>query len=246
MRYRATVAYDGTGYYGFQRQANAAPTIQGTLEAALSRISGRQVGVVGAGRTDAGVHAVGQVIAFDLEWRHSVVDLRNALNANLPDDIAVLAVQEAAPDFHPRYAALKRSYLYRLYVAPVRDPLRRRTAWHLTSEVDVDAMQAAADCLIGTHDFSAFGSPPQGSNAVRTVYEACWKSDGEGQFTFTITANAFLYQMVRHIVGTLVAVGQGRMTGKMFRGILADRARDRVEPPAPPHGLTLVAVHYRE
>lgn len=246
MRYRATVAYDGTGYYGFQRQANAAPTIQGTLEAALGRISGQPIRVVGAGRTDAGVHATGQVIAFDLEWRHSLVNLRNALNANLPDDVAVLAVQETAPDFHPRYDALSRSYVYRLYVAPVRDPLRRLVAWHLTSAVDIGAMQAAADCLIGTHDFSAFGSPPQGSNTVRTVYEAHWRSEGEGQFAFTITADAFLYQMVRHIVGTLVAVGQGRMTGEAFRDILADRARDRVEPPAPPHGLTLVAVHYRE
>ncbi len=244
MRYRATLAYDGTAYHGFQRQANASPTIQGELEAALARIAGEPVGVTGAGRTDAGVHATGQVIAFDLEWRHTPLDLRNALNANLPEDLAIPAVEEAHPGFHPRYDAVGRCYAYALYTAPVRDPLRRWRAWHLVAALDADGVQAAASCLIGEHDFSAFGTPPQGENAVRTVSEARWTADGSGEHTFTITANAFLYRMVRTIVGTLALVGQGRMTPEDFRGILDARERSQAGPPAPAHGLTLVSVTY--
>lgn len=245
MRYRATLAYDGTAYHGFQRQANA-PTVQGRVEAALECIGSRAVTLIGAGRTDAGVHATGQVIAFDLDWRHAPEALCRALNANLPPDIAVRGVQEAAPGFHPRYDARSRSYEYRLYVAPVRDPLRRWRAWHLDRPLDVPAMQQAAHRLVGTRDFGAFGSPPQGENAVRTVFEAHWE-DGPGQeHVFTIVADAFLYRMVRTIVATLVEVGQGRMTPETFREVLAACERGRAAPPAPPHGLTLVAVNYGE
>lgn len=246
MRYRAVVAYDGTAYCGFQLQAGATPTIQGKLEAAVARISRHRVRVTGAGRTDTGVHATGQVVAFDLEWRHTPDDLCSALNANLPGDIAVEDVQEAAPGFHPRFDALRRSYVYRLYIAPVRDPLRRFRACHLESGLDVTAIQGAALSLMGTHDFSAFGTPPMGDNAVRTVYEARWEEGPSDEHAFTITANAFLYRMVRSIVGTLVAVGQGRMTASSFGDVLATRDRRLAAAPAPPHGLTLVAVCYEE
>lgn len=244
MRYRATLAYDGTGFYGFQRQRNAAPTVQGEVEAALERISGQRVEVVGAGRTDAGVHASGQVIAFDLDWRHAPQALCDALNAALPEAIAVREVAEAAPDFHPRFDARSRTYVYRLYVAPVRDPLRRLYAWHLTSGLDVAAMQAAAQHLLGTHDFTSFGTPPQGENAVRTVYEAHWEVCVDGEYAFTITADAFLQRMVRSLVEALVQVGQGRLTVRAFADILAVRQRGLVKGLAPPHGLTLVAVNY--
>lgn len=244
MRCRATLAYDGTAYHGFQRQANASPTIQGSVEAALAEIAGRPVGVIGAGRTDAGVHATGQVIAFDLDWRHPLSDLRNALNAFLPADIAVRVVDEAAAGFHPRYNALSREYKYAIYVAPVRDPLRRWRAWHLTQSLDDGAIAEAVRLIVGTYDFSAFGKPPQGENAVRTVYEARWKCPLPGEHHFTIRANAFLFRMVRTLVGTLVWVGQQRVTAAQFEGILSDRERGNAGPPAPPYGLVLTGVQY--
>ncbi len=246
MRHRAILAYDGTAYHGFQRQANAAPTIQGVVEEALAVISGQRISIVAAGRTDAGVHATGQVIAFNLGWRHGPDDLRAALNANLPQDVAALSVEQARADFHPRFDALSRSYVYRLFVAPVRDPLQCLRAWHLTANLDLRAIQLAVEALLGTHDFSTFGVPPVGDNPVRTVYEARWESDPEGQHSFTITANAFLYRMVRSLVGALVEVGQRRMAVGAFRGMLAACDRSLARTLAPPQGLTLVAVHYPE
>ncbi len=246
-RYRATVAYDGTAYFGFQRQAAGVPTIQLRLEEALECLAeqGRRGDVVGAGRTDTGVHASGQVVAFDLDWAHGVEALRRALNANLPDDIAVRRVAEARDGFHPRYDALSRTYVYRLVIAPVRDPLRRLYAWHREGELDIAAMQVAAGSLIGVHDFSAFGTPPQGENPVRTVYEATWQAGGD-EMIFTIRANAFLYRMVRRIVGTLVQVGEGRMTPARFQDILTGRDLAQSAAPAPPWGLALVAVEYQD
>ncbi len=244
MRFRAVLAYDGTPFHGFQRQANASPTVQGEVEAALHRLAGQPLGILAAGRTDAGVHAVGQVIAFDLAWRHTPIDLRDALNANLPETIAVRNVGETAPDFHPRFDALSREYVYEMYVTPVRDPLRRERAWHIRSALDSAAMQVAAESLVGEHDFSSFGSPPQGDNPVRIVYEARWEEAPANEHRFTIAANAFLYRMVRSIVGTLVLVGMGRMTVEEFRGILAARERGLAGAAAPPQGLTLVRVTY--
>jgi tRNA pseudouridine38-40 synthase len=241
MRYAAVIAYDGTAYRGFQRQANA-PTIQERVEAALARIAGQSLTVLGAGRTDAGVHATGQVIAFDLDWHHADESLRPALNANLPADIAVREVWRTQDSFHPRFDAISRSYEYRLYVAPVRDPLVNRMAWHLTTELDVASAQAASAWLIGTHDFNAFGRPPQGHNSVRTVLAVEWRHEAVGQHTFAITADGFLFRMVRTIVAALVQVGQKHMTSEDFRGILA--ARQRGLAPAPARGLTLVKVTY--
>lgn len=246
MRYRARLAYDGTRYYGFQRQANASPTIQAEVEEALRCISQQEVYVLAAGRTDAGVHATGQVVAFDLDWQHSELDLRNALNAHLPEDIAILEVAATSPDFHPRYDAVSRTYVYEAYVAPVRDPLRRWRAWHLTVGLDVGAIQAAALCLLGEHDFSTFGSPPVGENPIRTVYEVRWEARQTSEHTFTITANAFLFRMVRSIVGTLALVGQGRMTPAAFQEVLAARDRRLAGAAAPAHGLTLVSVNYAD
>jgi len=243
MRYKATVAYDGTAYHGFQRQAQSSRTVQGELEAALAKIGGVGSAVIGAGRTDAGVHASGQVIAFDLEWKHPVGALRNALNVNLPHDIVVRDVQEAEADFHPRYDAISRTYRYRLYVGLVADPLRRLYVWHLPSLLDVAAMQEAVDCLIGTYDFSTFGRPPHGDNPVRMVTRAHWSTEGDEQH-FTITANAFLFRMVRRIVGTLVMVGKGLMTASEFRDILAARNPSKAGVLAPPQGLTLIGVEY--
>jgi tRNA pseudouridine38-40 synthase len=245
MRFAAMVAYDGTAYHGFQRQRNA-PTIQQALEEVLVGLADQPVGVLAAGRTDAGVHASGQVVAFDLDWKHDPGSLRGALNAKLPPDIAVREVWQARHDFHPRYDALSRSYEYRLYVAPVRDPLMERLAWRLSSDIDSAAVEAAAAHLVGKQDFIAFGTPPHGENSVRTVFEARWQVEGGGRHRFTITADAFLYRMVRTTVATLVKVGRRQMTSDDFRGILAARQRGLAAAPAPACGLTLVAVTYSE
>lgn len=246
-RYRAVLAYAGTAYQGFQRQAAGTPTIQGAVEAALLRVTGQAVGVLGAGRTDAGVHAEGQVIAFDVRWRHEASDLLRALNANLPTDIALQSISLAERDFHPRYSARRRTYVYRLYRRPVRYPLWDRDRWWVRVSLDGAAMQQAAALLVGEHDFATFGQPPQGTNTVRRVLRSAWdcQPDASGEtHTYTITGNAFLQRMVRSIVGTLVEVGRGAMAIEGFHAALVAADRDRAGPTAPPHGLTLVNVEY--
>lgn len=255
MRVRAVVAYDGTDYSGFQRQANA-PTIQATLEAGLAQVTQEETTILAAGRTDAGVHAVGQVIAFDTAWRHELSDLRRALNAVLPADVVVLEVQQAAPDFHPRYAARSRRYRYTLYNAPIRSPLARRYSLHVAEPLDVEAMQQAAQMLVGEHDFAAFGQPMQDETTVRRVLAAGWRKEPLADFVcfpgdqtgawliFDIEANAFLYRMVRSLVGTMLMVGRGEMSVDEFADTLASRQRERAGPTVPPHGLCLIQVVY--
>ncbi len=242
MRVRALVAYDGTDYSGFQRQANA-PTIQETLEDALAQVTQEVISIVAAGRTDAGVHAVGQVIAFDTAWRHGPQALQRALNALLPRDIAIREVHEAQADFHPRYDAVRRCYRYSLYNAPVRCPLNRRFRHHIARPLDVDAMQQAAQMLVGEHDFATFGQPPQGTVTIRRLFRAEWR-DETPNLAFEIEANAFLYRMVRSIVGTLLLVGQGRMSVEAFAAAFVSQERSQAGPTAPPHGLCLVKVVY--
>jgi len=242
MRVRAVVAYDGTDYCGFQRQANA-PTVQEALETAVEQVTQAEATVLAAGRTDSGVHAVGQVIAFDTAWRHQLNDLQRALNAVLPVDIAVRELDEVAPDFHPRYGARSRCYQYRLYCAPVRCPLARRYALHVVTPLDVGAMQQAGQSLVGERDFAAFGQPPQGRVTVRRVLRVAWSGELPW-LSFDIEANAFLYRMVRSIVGTLLMVGEGRMDYEAFAAVLAECDRSGAGPTAPPHGLCLMEVKY--
>lgn len=242
MRVRALVAYDGTNYRGFQRQANA-PTVQAALEAALSRVTCERIGVLPAGRTDAGVHAAGQIVAFDIAWRHGLDDLQRALNAGLPADIVVREVDEVSPAFHPRHDARSRWYQYTLYHSPVRWPLARLYSLHVAAPLDVAAMQRAAQSLVGEHDFAAFGRAPQGQVTVRRVLAAAWNGEPP-RLSFDIEANAFLYRMVRSIVGTLLKVGRGDMDVQGFAAVLASRSRDQAGPTAPPHGLCLMEVRY--
>jgi tRNA pseudouridine38-40 synthase len=242
MRVRATVAYDGTDFLGFQRQTSGR-TVQAVLETALERIMGAQVGVLAAGRTDAGVHAEGQVIAFDTQWSHRLTDLRRALNATLPPDTAVLELTQAELGFHPRYDARSRRYQYTVYQASVRSPLARRISLHSRTPLDVEAMAATAEYIVGEHDFAAFGRPPQGENTVRNVMEAVWVIDLPWLF-FEIEANAFLFRMVRSIVGTLLEVGQGRSSPDRIKAVLASRDRSQAGQTAPAHGLCLVRVEY--
>ncbi len=243
-RYRATLAYDGTGYHGFQRQAaEHEPTVQGEVERALTRLGQPNITVTGSGRTDAGVHATGQVIAFNAEWRHGLDDLQRALNATLPADIAMLDLQEATADFHPRYDAVSREYVYTIYDAPVRHPLERLYALHIAGPLDVMSMNAAAATLVGEHDFAAFGSPTTGEVTVRRMWRA-QVSAAPPLIRVELEANGFLYRMVRSIVGTLLAVGRGGMTLDEFRGVLESRDRSRAVAGAPAHGLCLTHVSY--
>lgn len=244
--YQMILAYDGTEYSGFQRQAGKAAgrTIQSGVEDALHAIGWSGRSILAAGRTDAGVHAAGQVIAFDFDWHHSDQELMAALNANLPADIAIRRVSQARPEFHPRYDAAWRRYQYSLFCQPVRDPLRERYAWRVWPETDRDLLESAAAFLVGEHDFGAFGHPPHsGGSTVRQVFEANWMLGIEGM-TFQITANGFLYRMVRRIVSLLVSVGQGAVDMQMVSHYLQNGSDKYVRSLAPAQGLTLVEVGY--
>lgn len=237
--------YDGTDYCGFQRQIPAQPTVQSELERAIGHIADGEVKIVAAGRTDSGVHALGQVIAFNLKWPHGPDALRRAVNANLPADIALFSVDQVAPDFHPRYDAQKRTYHYYLYNRPGRSPLRRLYAWHVPQTLDLNAMNRAAQVLVGVHDFATFGQPTQGESTTRRVFKAEWQPRN-AFFVFEVVANAFLYRMVRSIVGSLKAVGIGKWSVEEFVEALDARDRGRAAATAPPQGLFLVSVAYNE
>lgn len=245
-RYKAIVEYDGTDYSGFQRQApEAGPTVQGDLESALATLNkGGAVIVHGAGRTDSGVHASGQVVAFTLDWAHDTVTLLRAVNAHLPRAIAVHSVEECATDFHPRFSAKGRRYRYTMYSTPTRSPLRDRFAWHVSPLLDLAALRAASAHLPGRRDFGAFGSAPDPEgHTVREVREARWELRDD-MLEFYIEADAFLYRMVRTVVGTLRQVGAGNLSAEAFAEVVASADRNRAAMPAPPNGLCLVQVSY--
>ena len=242
QRYRGTIEYDGTDFLGYQIQA-VGRTVQGELEKSLAQVTGTAIRVDGAGRTDAGVHALGQVIAFNAIWRHTLTDLHRALNATLPHDIVVRDLKIAEDGFHPRFSALSRSYRYTIINQPWPSALQRRYAHHVREPLDVAAMRAASQYLLGSHDFASFGQPPQGEITVREVTQADWLVEGK-RFIFDITANAFLYRMVRTIVGTLLQVGVGRLAPTEVEQILAAHDLTRSAAPAPAHGLCLMRVVY--
>jgi tRNA pseudouridine38-40 synthase len=244
-RYRATVAYDGTNYFGFQRQVDAQQTIQGELEKALFKLAQASIQVTGAGRTDTGVHARGQVIAFDIAgWRHGEERLQRALNGTLPHDIAVRDVQIAHDGFHPRFDATRRGYRYTILNRPNRSPLRHRYTWHVRQPLDIAAMNAATVYLIGEHDFGTFGTPPHGLNRMRRVFRAEWHRDDEDCVIFSIEATAFLKRMVRSLVGSLRLVGIGSWSVSDFATALQAAERSRAGQSAPPQGLVLEFVSY--
>ncbi len=243
-RYSALVEYDGTAYAGYQRQAKL-QTVQGELESALYTVVHQPVMISSAGRTDAGVHALGQVISFEMGWRHGVNKLQRAINVNLPKDIVVLQIDETKPDFHPRYDARRRAYEYHIYNTSIRSPIRRHRSWHVRQPLSVDRMNQAAVNLIGVHDFATFGQPPQGNSTTRELFAVHWRMHGELTLFF-IQANAFLYRMVRSIVGSLVKVGKGDWTVEQFVEALQARERGRSAASAPAHGLYLVDVTYEE
>lgn len=207
--YKVILSYNGSRFAGFQRQTDEERTVQGEFEAGLRQLGWQDRSIRAAGRTDAGVHARGQVVSFRLDWDHTNGDLVKALNYYLPRDMAVRSVAEVTADFHPRYDAKNRRYRYYLICSPVRDPLGEIFAWRVWPEVDLEKMNRAAQILIGTHDFKAFGSPmTDGGVTVREVFSADWEQQND-VYQFDIIANAFLYHMVRRITLALVTIGQG-------------------------------------
>ncbi len=241
-RYQVTLAYDGTRFYGFQRQTDRR-TVQGAVEDALRELGWQEASILAAGRTDTGVHASGQVVAFDLKWSHGADALQKALNACLPDDVSALDVRVAHASFHPRYDARSRTYRYRLFCAPVRHPLRERYAWRVWPPVQISLLQAAADYLPGQHDFAAFGrSPVDGGSTTRRIFEAVWNEE-EPYLVFTLRGDAFLYRMVRRTVSLLVRIGQGNLPPETVQRRLS-HPREPIQGLAPAHGLTFIHVEY--
>ncbi|MBI3978986.1 MAG: tRNA pseudouridine(38-40) synthase TruA [Chloroflexi bacterium] len=243
MKLRATIEYDGSAYFGFQVQAGH-PTIQGTLEAALQRVTGEAIRVTGAGRTDTGVHAEGQVTSFRTATRLGPDTLARALNATLPADIGVLAVERAPEAFDARRSATSRTYRYRILNRPARSPLRRLVTHHVPQPLDLAAMAAAAGSLVGEHDFAAFaGATGVKRRTVRWVLQASW-SRADDELHFLIEANAFLPHQVRNMVGTLIDVGRGKLEQSGFQAIFAGHDRRLAGATAPAHALCLVRVAY--
>lgn len=240
---KITLAYDGTRFVGWQRQAEG-ESIQGSLENALARFEGGPVVVHGAGRTDAGVHALGQVASVRVTFPHDTATLTRALNANLPEEIRVVSVEDADDSFHARFSASGKTYRYRLRNTPVADPFDRLYAWHLPEPLALDAMTRGAALLVGTHDFSAFRSVGGDvASPVRTVVRSEWRQGG-GLLTYEIAGDGFLRHMVRAIVGTLVEVGRGWRQVDEIASLLAGGARADAGATAPAHGLFLVSVDY--
>lgn len=245
-RIRITVAYDGTGYHGWQVQPGL-KTIQSELERVLSEIDNRPVQVAGSGRTDAGVHAVGQVAAFDLANRIPCPNLKKAMNRILPADIRILETVEAEPSFHPRYDAKSKTYEYRIWRGEVCPPMRRLYTFHFPYALDEAAMVAAAPLIEGEHDFSAFAASDEkdelGRSKVRTIYSSRMFRDGD-ELVYQVKGSGFLKHMVRIIMGTLKEAGKGNLDGAALAARLEPGYAGKAGPAAPARGLCLIGVEY--
>jgi tRNA pseudouridine38-40 synthase len=264
--FKITAAYDGTDYVGWQRQA-AGTSIQGLMEDALRELDGQAVAVAGAGRTDAGVHALGQAASFTLSRSVDAPTVVRAMNARLPPDVRVLSAVEVAPTFHARFAARSKIYRYRIWTRDVVSPFERRYTWSVPGPLDVDAMARAARLLEGTHDFAAFqAAGGEAATTGRTIMSSCVRSSSDeenepgsnqknepglpgrtgrgGVIAYDVKADGFLRHMVRTIVGSLVEVGRRRRPAEWINEVLASRDRARAGQTAPASGLFLVSVDY--
>ena len=242
-RWRAVVEYDGTAFSGWQRQ-DGQRTVQGVVEDAIRQVVGESVFVRAAGRTDAGVHADGQVVSFDMVQPMPPHGLVRGLNSILPPDVALLEAAEAAPDFDARFSARGKVYRYTVWNHMVRSPRRARTAWHVRQRLDMDVIRAAAALLVGEHDFRAFRASDCDRRTTRRIVRRL-DADRQGAIvTFDVEATAFLKNMVRILVGTLVDLGRGRIAPQAIARMLATGDRAAGGMTAPPQGLTLVRVIY--
>ncbi|HSI87972.1 MAG TPA: tRNA pseudouridine(38-40) synthase TruA [Pyrinomonadaceae bacterium] len=249
MNYKLTIQYDGTDFHGWQVQDNDR-TIQGELERVIGTLEDAEVKVIGSGRTDAGVHAEGQIANVVLERPFTPDRLRNAINGNLWRDIRIMKVEEASNEFHARFSAVSKTYVYRIVNAPVMSPFLRRFALHESRPLDVGAMTAASRFLLGEHDWTAFSSArSDGEGRVRTVsdcvIETHWDARaGAAVIEFRISANGFLRYMVRSIVGTILEVGRGEKDSDTIQTAIITGDRSLAGKTAPAHGLTLFHVKY--
>ena len=246
VRVRMLVAYDGSGFHGFAPQPGV-PTVGGALAEAIEKVAQAPVELTCAGRTDAGVHAWGQVVHVDLPADTDLERLQRSLLKLCGPRIVVREVDTVPGDFDARFSARSRTYRYRVLNAPVPDPFSAHLAWHVATPLDRDLLTLACDPFLGEHDFSAFCRRPKGedeASLVRQVLSAAWTDLGDGHLRFEIEATAFCHQMVRSIVGTVVAAGGGSPRAGDIRAILASRDRSEAAPVAPPHGLCLWQVAY--
>lgn len=242
---KLVIAYDGSAYHGFQKQKNV-QTVQNVLEEALAMLCGEKVVTAGSGRTDAGVHALAQTVTFTTNGRIPCANLVRAAASLLLEDIVVVSAEEMPEGFHARFSAKWKTYHYKLLVNEHVNPFMVRYAWQLRQQLDVKAMNEAAELLLGTHDFSAFRSSGSvDTSPIKTIYAAKWQQQGE-EILFRISGDGFLYHMVRNIVWSLVQVGMGKRTVQDFAAELTAQRCKFLNEPAPAQGLYLAEVGYRE
>lgn len=242
-RFKATIQYVGSRYHGWQIQRQR-PTVQGVMKDVLAQLAGEKVSITGASRTDAGVHAIGQVAHFDFPLKPTIGDLRKALNGTLPWDIRVVRLKRVRPTFHAQKDAKKKRYRYRIFNGPVLPPFEYGRALHVRRPMNVERILEAAQCFLGTHDFTSFAAA---STSVKTKTRTILKSDIRRRgfwLTYQVEANGFLHHMIRNIVGTLVEIGTGRRASHEIQRLIAAQDRTLVGPTAPPDGLFLVHIWY--
>lgn len=246
VRYRLLIEYDGSGFCGWQRQKKGCKTVQGELEQSLERLCGHPVLVIGAGRTDSGVHALGQVAHFDTNQIRPPEVITRAINATTPPGLTILTTEMVGETFHSRFSARYREYRYRILARRERPALDRLRVWHHPQRLDEEVMKDAASLLLGAHDFSAFRSAAcQAHSPIRTVSRMELRREGS-ELQLIMGANAFLQHMVRNVVGSLAKVGRDEWTIKDFWQVLLGRDRTKAAPTAPPQGLYLYRVEYGE
>lgn len=242
--YRILIQYDGTRYKGWQSQNSTEETIQGKFTAVLSRMAGEAVEVIGSGRTDAGVHAMGQVANFHMQEGHTTDEILDYLNHYLPEDIAVCRVEEVDERFHSRYQAKNKTYLYRIHTGSVPEVFARKYVYDYRTTLSAERMRKAAELLLGTHDFKSFcGNKKMKKSTVRTIYEIRIEELPE-EIRLYYTGDGFLQNMVRILTGTLIEIGDGRREPEDIRMMLKARDREAAGYTAPACGLTLFSVSY--
>lgn len=239
---KLTIQYNGTKYCGWQKQPNSSG-IQGTIEYAIYEITKEKVNIIGSGRTDAGVHALGQVANLKTNSNIPAARIPDALNAKLPKDISIIDCQEVSDDFHSRYSATGKIYRYLIYNKPYRSPLYKDISYHVRYDLDIEKMRVEAQSLLGTHEFKGFMSSGSSvKDTVRTIHNISIEESGD-LIVLEVEGNGFLYNMVRILVGTLVDIGRGRID-KPLEEIIASQDRGEAGHTAPAHGLFLKKVHY--
>lgn len=245
MRYMLRVAYDGTEYCGWQSQPGLR-TVEGTLKSTLDRLMRQDIKLIGASRTDAGVHAEGNVAVFDCDTTIPADKIKYALNNLLPEDMVVVESVTVAGDFHPRHCDCRKTYQYRILNTPLPDPNRRRNTYFYRGDIDIDSMRKAAEYIVGEHDFACFmAAGSQVKDTVRTVY-ALELDRQDDIIIMTIQGNGFLYNMVRIIAGTLLMVGRGQLKPEALEEIIKSKDRSKAGPTAPAKGLTLKSIIYEQ